>query len=254
MLFRVFGVLEIDLADGRPAAKPLRLLSVLLLRANRWVVDDELRYAVWPSGAPPSAHGNLKSYVSQLRRWLGPVDHRPDRIERGPGAYRVNLEPGELDTAVFEYLVGKARVALRRGEVTGALAHVTDALELWRGEPFGLLDAETALAEVMRLTELRWSAREMLGEALLAADRAGEAVTLLRVMATEDPLRERTWEHLMAALNHLGRRAEALSTYRQARRVLVDELGIEPGPRLRESHECLLRDESPPWPTVPIEA
>jgi DNA-binding SARP family transcriptional activator len=241
VLFRVFGVLEVDMADRRlavTAAKPLRLLSALLLRANQWVSDDELREAVWPSGPPASAQGNLKSYVSQLRQWIG-----PDRIERASGAYRVTLDAGELDTWLFEDLIGRARDVLRRGETTGALAYLAGAMRLWLGKPYGLLETEATLTEVMRLTELRWSARELLGEALLAADRADEAVALLRVMVDEDPLRERTWERLMAALTCLGRRAEALRTYQRARRVLVAELGVEPGPRLRDLHERLLRDD-----------
>ncbi|MGO1056545.1 BTAD domain-containing putative transcriptional regulator [Crossiella sp. CA198] len=250
MLFRVFGVLEVHgpaevLAFA--ADKPRRMLSALLLHANRWVPDDELIEAVWPAGPPPSAAGNLKSYVSQVRKLLAPVDTHANRLERQPGAYRLTVARAELDTMIFEDLLGQAGDALGE-DPAGAVALVTEALALWRGEPFESLEVEAAQVELARLTELRWSARNTLADALVAAGRHSEAIGLLRAMTTEDPLREPTWLRLLDALDAGGRRAEALLAYQDARRVIVDELGIEPGAALRAAHQRLLAADAPAGP------
>jgi len=224
---------------------------MLLLRANQWVTDNELIEAVWPHGAPVSARGNLKSYVSQLRQQLLPLDDRPVRIERGAGAYRINVDADELDTRIFEDLVDDSRIALKRGAADHAAAQLTRALDEWRGQPFEALDVEPATAEVARLTELRWSARRMLAEAHLAAGDENRAVSLLRAMTTEDPLREQSWLQLVVTLSESGRRAEALHAYHDARRTLIDELGIEPGVELRSVCEQLLKAEGDATPPAP---
>lgn len=257
VLFRTLGALEAVTAERHirfPAEKPRRLLSMLLLRANHWVPDGELIEVVWPLGAPSSARGNLKSYVSQLRRQLSAVDDRPARIERQAGAYRITVDATELDTKVFEQLVDDGRRALEGGEAEHAATRLTLALDEWRGQPFEALDVEPAAAEVARLTEVRWSARRLLAEALVASGDRNRAVSLLRAMTTEDPLREQSWLQLVVALSESGRRAEALQAYHNARRALVDELGIEPGAGLRAVYERLLREDEtaePPLAVVP---
>lgn len=248
MLFRTFGVVEVTAADEVlrfPAEKPRRLLSLLLLRANQWVPDSELIEVIWPTGSPVSAAGNLKSYVSQLRQQLTPHDSRTARIERQSGAYRIGVDRAELDTTLFEDLVDQGKAGLDRGAVYDAVARLTSALDLWRGQPFELLEVEVAKAEQARLTELRWSARRDLADAHLATGDANKAVALLRAMTAEDPLREQSWQRLMVALHRGGRRAEALSVYQDARKAIVAELGIEPGAELRGTYERLLRDDPP---------
>ncbi|GAA2805235.1 BTAD domain-containing putative transcriptional regulator [Crossiella cryophila] len=251
MLFRVFGVLEVHGPAGVlafAADKPRRMLSALLLHANRWVPDDELIEAIWPAGPPPSAAGNLKSYVSQVRKLLAPVDTHANRLERQPGAYRLTVARAELDTMTFADLIGQAGAALA-ADPACAVALVTEALALWRGEPFESLEIEAAKVELARLTELRWSARTTLADALVAAGRHSEAIGQLRAMTTEDPLKEPTWLRLLDALDAGGRRAEALLAYQDARRVIVDELGIEPGTALRAAHQRLLAADEPSTPS-----
>ncbi len=244
----MFGVLEVTSANETlklSADKPRRMLSMLLLRANHWVPDSELIDAVWPTGAPASASGNIKSYVSQLRHLLGPFDTHPARIERQPGAYRLTVDRAELDTMIFEDRVDRGRAALAARVWDTAAEMLTEALELWRGAPFESLDVEAARSESARLTELRWSARLGLANALVAIGAEDKVVAMLRAMTIEDPLRERIWLRLIEILQSSGRRAEALIEYQHARRAIVDELGIEPCGDLRSLYERLLRDDSP---------
>lgn len=248
MLFRAFGVLEVS-GTGEPLTfppeKPRRLLSMLLLRANRWVADCELIDAIWPAEVPASATGNLRSYVCLVRRLLGPCDTRVDRIERQDGAYRIIVAPDELDTMVFESLIERGGAALGGGKVGDAVGHLTEALQLWRGNPYGSLETEAARAEVARLTEVRWSARRALADAHLAAGDVDRAVSLLRAMTAEDPLQEQCWRRLMTVLHDSGRRAEALTVYHDVCQVIAAELGIEPGAEIRALHERILQDEKP---------
>ncbi|WP_197288181.1 BTAD domain-containing putative transcriptional regulator [Nocardia sp. NRRL S-836] len=213
---------------------------MLLLKANHWVSDSELVDAMWSSGPPASASVNLKTYVSQLRQQLGSAE----RVERRQGAYRLTVARDELDTTIFEDLVERGRTAFKGGDAEAAAGHLGEALELWRGEPFESLDADAAGFERARLTELRWSARAALADALVAAGRDDEAIALLRAMTADDPLRERTWLRLIATLHEGGRRAEALATYQQARAAIVTDLGIDPGPDLRDLHARILRADA----------
>lgn len=248
MLFRAFGVLEVSGPAEPltfPPEKPRRLLSMLLLRANRWVPDGELIDAIWPAEAPASATGNLRSYVCLVRRMLGPIDTSVDRIERRCGAYRIVVAPDELDTMIFEALIERGCVALDDGRVDDAVGRLTEALHLWRGDPYGSLETEAARAEVARLTEVRWSARRALADAHLAAGDVDRAVSLLRAMTAEDPLQEQCWRRLMTVLHDNGHRAQALTVYHDVCQVIADELGIEPGAEIRSLHERILRDETP---------
>lgn len=243
MLFRTLGILEITSAAEvvkLSAEKPRRLLSLLLLRANHWVSDAELIDVLWLSGAPASAQGNIKSYVSQLRSMLGPIDDRPNRIERIRGAYRLTVGRDELDTMIFEDLVERGKEALTTHDPEKAASLLIEALEIWRGTPFESLDIPVAKTELARLAELRWTARYSLVDALVADNKNADAIALLRTMTVDDPLREQSWHRLMATLDHDGRRAEALAVYQEARRTLVDELGIEPGTDLQELHAKVL--------------
>ncbi|HEX8632328.1 MAG TPA: BTAD domain-containing putative transcriptional regulator [Catenuloplanes sp.] len=259
MLFRVLGPIEVDGSESAvhvSAGKPRRLLSLLLLHANAWVAVDSLIEELWPDGPPASAAGNIKTYVSQLRQLLASVEGGTTRIERRPGAYRIRVARTEMDAIVFEDLVGEGLAALERGDPTVAVSRLTDALALWRGEAYESVQARDADSATARLNELRWTAKDSLAVALTAAGRPGEAITILRRLATVDPLREPTWKHLMEALHAAGRRAEALAAYQDARRVLVEELGVEPGAELQQLHHRLLSDEVPaePVPAEPVPA
>jgi DNA-binding SARP family transcriptional activator len=240
--FRVLGPLEVDGPDGAPldvsGGKPATMLTLLLLHRNAWVSTDQLIAAVWAGrDTPASAQRNLKTYVWQLRRAL------PDeRIESRPGAYRVCVLPGELDADVAADLSDQARTA----PAAKAVSLLEQALGLWRGCPYDGLTGDATTA-VDRLTELHRSLREDLADASLTLGRSTEAISLLKALTDEDPLRELAWTRLMSALHHTGRRHEALAAYQRARTVLVRDLGIEPGAELTRLHQQILTaDEQEP--------
>lgn len=244
--FRVLGPLEVDGPDGAPldvsGGKPATMLTLLLLHRNAWVSTDQLIEAVWSGlDAPASAQRNLKTYVWQLRRAL------PDeRIESRPGAYRVRVFPGELDADVAADLSDQARTA----RAAKAVSLLEEALGLWRGCPYDGLTGD-ATSAVDRLTELNRSLREDLAEAQLTLGRSAEAISLLKALTDEDPLRELAWTRLMSALHDTGRRHDALAAYQRARTVLVRDLGIEPGAELTRLHQQILTDVAEP---VAVEA
>jgi DNA-binding SARP family transcriptional activator/tetratricopeptide (TPR) repeat protein len=231
MEFRILGPVEV-VADGQTlalgAAKQKTLLAILLLRANRVVSRDELIEALWGELPPPTAPKALQVYVSRLRKALG-----PDRImTRAPG-YLIRVDPGELDLERFERLVEK-----------GGREQLAEGLALWRGRPLADFTYERfAQPEIGRLEELRLAALEERIEADLVAGRHAELVGELETLVAEHPLRERLRGQRMLVLYRCGRQAEALEAYQAARRVLVEELGIEPRRELRELHQAILRQD-----------
>ena len=231
MEFRILGPLEaIDEGRALPlgGAKQRALLAILLTRANEVVSSDRLIDELWGAEPPATAANTLQYYVSQLRKTLG-----AERIATRPPGYLIRVEPGELDLERFEELLRR-----RDGESLHA------ALALWRGaaladfvyEPF-------AQSEIARLEELRLVTVENRIDADLDAGRHAELVAELERLVAEHPLRERPRAQLMLALYRSGRQAEALASYQTARRVLVEELGIEPGPVLQELERAILRQD-----------
>lgn len=232
MFFQVLGPVEARSADGTALAlrpgKPAKLLTLLLLHRNVWVSTDAVVDALWPDRNPPaSAPGNIKTYVCGLRRVVGSAG-----IQSRAGSYRVVTGRAEVDVDVVDQKAAEAGKALGQGNADRAIALLTDALALWRGQPFAELGDGTPLPEVARLKELRWELRENLCEAYCAAGRLDAAVRLLRELTVEAPLRESNWVRLMTVLTGLGRRGEALVAYRDAKTVLSAELGVEPGAEL----------------------
>jgi DNA-binding SARP family transcriptional activator len=230
MLYRVLGPLE-TCPPGAFANKPATLLVSLLATPGEWVSCEKLIDAIWYERTPPSsARSNIKSYVWQLRRVLG-----GSRIEGRSGAYRVCVQPGELDVDCFKQRAADARSALAAGDVTRAVEHLTAALELWRGTPFTELPSEMSGPVVANLTELRWELRETLADAFAAQSRYQEAIAELRALTVADPLREGPWAQLVRTLHQAGRRSEALAVYEDARAVLDEELGVAPGAELSDA-------------------
>lgn len=248
MYFRVLGHVELNDRDGAiveiSAEKQRRLLAALLLRANTWVTIDYLVDAVWPDRPPKSTVGNVKTYIHHLRGVVPPAGGEP-RIDSRRGAYRLRVERHECDATVFEDQVSAATETLARTQPAVVVEQLTAALGLWRGDPYGPLTGTEVKAETERLSALMWHTRYALAEALLAAGRAGDAITLLCPLTAEDPLREKTWEHLLRALSEDGRWAEVLVTFQKVRHVLADELGVVPGPELRRLHQLALRANEP---------
>ena len=237
--FRLLGPLEAS-ADGKPVelpgGKPRALLARVLLDAGRVVAVETLVDSLWGERAPPSAHKVVQVYVSQLRKALG-----ADRIEtRAPG-YLLRTERDELDLGRFEALAESARATpdpRRRAKL------LTEALDLWRGPALEeFRDEPFAPAAARRLAELRLSVLEQRIEAELELGEHARLVAELEALAEQEPLREWPRRQLMLALYRSGRQAEALERFREGRRRLVDELGIEPSPSLQELERAILRHD-----------
>jgi DNA-binding SARP family transcriptional activator len=236
---RVLGSLEVvedgrDLTPARP--KQRSLLALLLLRANELVPVDELLEALWGSAPPETAHKALHGHVSALRKLLG-----PESIETRPPGYRLRIRPEQTDVGRFESLVHEAR---REGDPRGRSKLLRDALELFRGEPLADFRYETFAREgAAALDELRLSAIEERFEADLELGRHAELVPELERQVGANPLRERLRAQLMLALYRAGRQSEALHAYQEARQVLAEELGLDPGPALRQLERQILEHD-----------
>jgi DNA-binding SARP family transcriptional activator/pimeloyl-ACP methyl ester carboxylesterase len=236
----VLGPLAVRSGDGLTRAIAARrqrlLLAVLAAHAPRAVSPERLADAQWPDDAPTDPSAALHTLLSRLRAALGaPV------IERVPHGYRLALAAGTTDAARFESLLALAREA---ASPEHALALVEKALALWRGEPYEeFADVHALASEVARLRELRTAARERRVELLLALGGVAQARAHAELLVRDDPLRERPRALLMEAAYRTGRPADALATYQQFRRLLAEELGLEPSPALRELELQVIRHE-----------
>ncbi len=239
MEFRVLGPLEVEV-DGRVlklgGAKQRALLALLLLHANEAVSRDRLVDELWSSTPPETASAAIQVYVSQLRKLLG-----RDAIVTQPPGYLIRVQEGTLDLERFEESVARAQGA----PPDEAAELLRQALGLWRGPPLAELDGSFARPERARLDEQRLSALEQRIAADLELGRHAQLVPELEGLVREHPLRERLRGQLMLALYRCGRQAEALDVYRTGRRLLDEELGLEPGEELRRLERAILvQDES----------
>ena len=250
MEFRILGPLEVSGVDGPVAlggGRERALLALLLLHANEVVRSDLLIEELWRGEPPASAAKALQVYVSRLRKRLG-----ADVVTTRARGYAVIVADDELDLARFERLVGEARGAAP----LEAASKLRDALSLWRGPTLPELANEPfAQAEIARLEELRLATLEDRVDADLGLGRHSELVAELELLVTRNPYRERLRRQLMLALYRSGRQADALAAYRDARRALSDELGLEPSSELRElERQILAHDEGLAAPKAPPEA
>jgi len=239
MEFRILGPLE-AFESGRAVplggAKQRALLEFLLLHAGETVSTDRLIDAVWGESPPSSASNSVHIYVSRLRRALG-----NGRVATRPGGYALEIEHDELDLREFEGLVAAGKELLSQGESEAGRARLSAAVGLWRGAPVTELAATVdGQVESERLVELRLAAVEECVEAELACGHAADVVPELERLVRQHPFRERLRGQLMLALYRTGRQVEALEIYRQGRRVLSEELGLEPGPSLQELEHAIL--------------
>ena len=241
--FRVMGPLEV-VDEGRPVAigspKQRALLAVLLLHRGEAVPSDRLIDDLWGEHPPASAIKIVQGYVSNLRKVLG------DEIvlTRGRG-YVLQAKPGQTDVDRFEALVSEGRRALEDGDAGGAVARLGKALTLWRGPPLADFAYQTfAQPEIARLDESRLTVLEDRIDAELALGEHAQVVGELEALVREHPLRERLIGQLMLALYRAGRQADALETYRSARRRLVDDLGLDPGPELQNLEQAILAQDA----------
>jgi DNA-binding SARP family transcriptional activator/tetratricopeptide (TPR) repeat protein len=230
-----------ELAVGQPRQQAV--LGILAMRANRVISRGELVDAVWGQDPPASAEGGVYTYVAGLRRII-----EPNRSLRGPGrvlvssgaGYVLHLVPGQPDAVAFEQHLGRARQLRRGGDHGGAVTALNSALALWRGTAFAGVPGPFAETERSRLSELRSAAGEERADVLLALGRHEEVVPDLTALVADHPLRERMRGLLMIALYRGGRHAEALRVFAEGRRVLAEELGIDPGSDLSRIHQQIL--------------
>jgi DNA-binding SARP family transcriptional activator len=225
-----------------PSGKQRVLLAVLLLHSNHVVSADVLVEALWGSEPPPSARAATRNYVKRLRTVLDDAGH--DLIRSVPGGYLIRVAAGDLDVTRFEELERTGQEAAAAGDWDHAADLLRAALSLWRGE--ALEDARSewlAARELPRLAELRLRALDTRIELDLRLGRRAEAIAELWRLTNLHPLRERLYRLLMLALCQDGRYAEALAVYQSARRVLITELGTEPGPDLRRLHQRILTSD-----------
>jgi predicted ATPase/DNA-binding SARP family transcriptional activator len=241
--FRILGPIEVR-EDGRVCAlggpKQRALLAALLVRRGEVVATERLIEDVWAGERAGAAARSVQVYVSELRKALGD----PERIRSEAGGYRLEVAPGELDAESFERLLGEGRRLLASGEAPTALRRLDEALALWRGRPLpDVAYATFALGEISRLEELRVVALEERIDAKLELGRQADVLGELQTLVAEEPLRERPRRQLMLALYRSGRQADALAVYQDTRRALLDELGLEPSPELKELEAAILRQD-----------
>ncbi|HEY2130741.1 MAG TPA: BTAD domain-containing putative transcriptional regulator [Streptosporangiaceae bacterium] len=247
-------------ADGAdvvvPAPKQRVILAALALRAGQVASYDELAEFIWDGTPPSGARVAIRNYVKRLRQILGPVAGRRI-VTRDPG-YALEAEPDEVDALWFTTLCARGGEAVGRGAAAAgtqaAWEVLSEALALWRGSPLVDVPSNVLItAEVPRLDALRMQAQEWRMDAGLAQGRHSELVGELTQLAVDHPWRERFHAQLMLALYRCGRQAEALAAYQRTRRMLVDELGVEPGRELRDLQAGILAGDpglAAPGPTL----
>ena len=235
----MLGPLTVDGDTGALGPRDRIVLAALAVHRSEAVGADTLADALWGERPPASASKVVQGCVARLRKALG-----AHSIETVPHGYRLAVSAESLDAARFERLVLRGQELLSLGEADRAAFALDDALGLWRGRPLTDLDGwQPGRNEATRLEELRLDAEELLVDARLQAGRFREVVTEAHRLAAAAPLRERRWAQLAVAQYQAGRQADALATLRRARRVLADELGLDPGPELVTLENAILRQD-----------
>ncbi|MGH3276281.1 MAG: BTAD domain-containing putative transcriptional regulator, partial [Streptosporangiaceae bacterium] len=239
----VLGPLEVrDDAGNLVPVSGARLRGLLIRLAisdGRPVSVERLADDLWDGNGPTDAANAIQALVSRLRGVAG-----RDAVEFGPGGYRLAGAPGLVDAHAFEQLVAAGRAALAEGDLAGGAAMLRRALDLWRGPALAdVADWPYAAVHIARLSELRLSASEDWFDAELAAGRGSDLVARLEELAAANPLRERLRGQLMRALYAAGRQADALGAYEETRKILAEQLGIDPSPDLSAVYLAILRGD-----------
>jgi DNA-binding SARP family transcriptional activator len=233
---------ELDLGPAKQRA----VLTVLLLSANRSVTTGQIIDAVWQDEPPDNGANVVQKYVAGLRRVL-----EPDRLPRSPGGvltlsdagYQLNVDPQHLDVELFNRLVRQAHDARRAGSVATAAELFQRALGLWRGTALAGLSGPMFDSARERLVEARAGALEGWADVELGQGNHAVMVSQLIELVAEFPFREELRYQLILALYRCGRQAEALAAFRDTRKLLAEEFGVEPGERLQELHRRILRSD-----------
>jgi DNA-binding SARP family transcriptional activator len=221
------------------AGKQRVLLAALLLSPGQAQSADELAELLWEAGPPASARDTVHNYVKRLRQALGDADHAV--VTTQADGYLLRVPEADVDVWRFEAMTARALQVLRAGQHEQAAGELREALALWRGRPLADVPCDhLVVRHLSRLEGMRLQALEGRIEADLGCGRPSEVTAELQDLVAAEPLRERLHALLMVALYRAGRRSDALAAFRDARRVLVDEVGVEPGAELQELHRQIL--------------
>lgn len=244
---RVLGEVEATGERGTFApggARPGAVLALLVIHAGECVSVDRMMEELWTPASPTPSAKRVQVNVLRLRRGLASIAPGLDPaalVRTRSRGYSLELDPDGIDAVVFARLLARGRAELDAGQPSQAASTVGAALAIWRGDPYADYAYESfAAAEIRRLDELRTFALETRAEAQLALGAHAPMVGELRQLVARYPLREHLRALLMVALYRCGRQGDALAAYQEARSVLVDELGVEPGRELRELQQAIL--------------
>lgn len=250
MRFHDLGTLQVEI-DGRLISpggrRAAAVLSALLLNVNHRVSVDVLLEAVWGGDTSRSSVGNLDNHIWRLRRLVEPGRLRgqaASMLINDSGGYRLLATQEQVDSSRFEQLGFSVTDLLATHQPERALDVAAEALAMWRGRPFeDISDRSWAAGPIARLQELHVQLQERRLDAMLAAGQAARAIPELETLLRAHPFRERLWWQRMLALHREGRTPEALEAYQQARAILTDQLGLEPGPDLADLQQRILHQD-----------
>ncbi|MGW7268230.1 AfsR/SARP family transcriptional regulator [Streptomyces sp. NPDC054842] len=229
----------VDLTPDQP--KLAKLLALLLIRAGETVPGEKLVAELWEHGPPRCAFASLRVYVSQLRKGLNGSGGASPIITSSPG-YILDLRGGTTDVQDFEACYNRGRERFGAADFQRASALLRQALSLWRGHVLDGIPRSLEIESFLAVQEeKRLNCTELSIDSALALGRHHEVIEDLKGLLVRHPLRETFHRQLMVALYRAGRQGDALGSYRNARRIIREELGVEPGPTLRLAHEAILR-------------
>jgi DNA-binding SARP family transcriptional activator len=249
--FRVLGPLEIRSGNRQVKVNARRMqiiLAMLLLEPGRVIVRARLVDAVWGDNPPATTRAQIQICMSGLRRRLATMGAPGDIIATHPAGYAITVPDDAVDLLRFRRMVALGREAALRRDALAAVAHLRGALRLWRGDAASGLESRVVRAVAVGLQEERLSVLEECIGMELALGHHHRLIRELRELIARCPLWEQAHGWLVVALYRSGRRAEALAAYRNVRRILVNEHGIEPGKDLRSLERAILADD----PTVGV--
>jgi len=251
MEFRILGPVEVRHA-GQPLAlggpRQRAVLAALVARANEPASVPYLTDSIWDT-PPVAPESNLRTYIAGLRRCFADAGADPACLRTQANTYVLDVDPNHVDAQQFTQWSTRGDRALEQGDHQTAADCFATALALWRGEPFEGLTVGPLLRADMARWQDRWlTVHERHANTMIELGAHDHVLADLRRLVTEHPLRERLWVLLLLAQYRAGRPAEALATYQDARRILADELGVDPGAELRDLHERILRGTVAPAP------
>jgi predicted ATPase/DNA-binding SARP family transcriptional activator len=238
---RLLGSMEVEADDGSPlrvqGAKLRALLAILALECGRVVPTDRLIEDLWHDDPPPGVANALQGLMSKLRRALGSADV----VSMRPPGYVLLIDEENVDVHRLDRAVADARAAVGRGDLEDAIARFAEVESRWRGPTLAdFVYDDFAQPHIIRLDEVRLSLVEDRVEAELSLGRHARCISDLEALVNANPLRERARGQLMLALYRAGRQADSLRVFQEGREALAEELGLDPGPELRQLETAIL--------------